>query len=119
MSDTTIADAVRTYFSAFFSKDRKILEDGLSDDFTFTSPRDDHISKTTFFERCFPNSDQFRAYHIEQLFVQGNEVFLRYQAELKDGTTFRNTEFIRMEGNKIKEVDVYFGASITKQEQSH
>jgi ketosteroid isomerase-like protein len=112
--NSTVSDVVRTYFAAFFSQDRNTLEEGLSDDFTFTSPRDDHISKTTFFERCFPNSEQFRAHHIEQLFAQGNEAFLRYQAELKDGTTFRNTEYIRIEGNKIKEVDVYFGATITK-----
>jgi hypothetical protein len=76
-------------------------------------------NKTTFFERCFPNSGQFQAHHIEQLFVQGNEERLRYQAELKDGTAFRNTKYIRIEGNKIKEVDVYFGANITKKEQSN
>ncbi len=115
----TVSDMVRTYFSAFFSKDKKTLEEGLSDDFTFTSPRDDHISKATFFERCFPNSEQFRSHRIKQLFAQGNEAFVRYQAELKDGTTFRNTEYVRIEGNKIKEVDVYFGANITKNEQSH
>ncbi|SRR5258708_3250580 len=117
--NTTVSDLVRTYFSAFFSQDRKVLEEGLSEDFTFTSLRDDHISKAMFFERCFPGSDQFRAAHIEQLFTQGNEAFVRYRAELKDGTAFRNTEFIRIEGNKLKEVDVYFGATITKHEPSH
>jgi len=33
--------------------------------------------------------------------------------ELKDGTRFRNMEFIRIDGNKIKEIDVYFGSNIT------
>ena len=51
----------------------------------------------------------------QQLFAQGNEAFVRYQAELKDGTTFQNTEYIQVEGNKVKEVEVYFGATITKQ----
>ena len=49
-----VSDLVRKLFSAFLSKDWKALEDLLSDDFTFNSPRDDHISKTTYFERCFP-----------------------------------------------------------------
>jgi hypothetical protein len=83
----------------------------LSDDFTFTSPRDDHISKATFFERCLPGSEQFLTFQIEKLFVQGNEAFVLYQAELKNGTTFRNTEYYKLEGNKIQEVEVFFGSA--------
>ena len=110
MQQNNISDLIRKYFAAFLAKDRKTLEEGLSDDFTFTSPRDDHINKDAFFERCLPGSDQFLTHHIEKLFVQGNEAFVLYQAELKDGTTFRNTEFYRFEGNKIREVEVYFGS---------
>jgi hypothetical protein len=33
----------------------------------------------------------------QQLFAQGTEAFVRYQAELKDGTTFQNTEYIQVE----------------------
>ncbi len=29
----------------------------------------------------------------------------------KDGKSFRNTEFFRFEGDKIRRIDVYFGAS--------
>ncbi len=110
MQQDTVSDLVRTCFAAFLAQDRKTLEEGLSDDFTFTSPRDDHINKATFFERCFPGSMHFHTHQIEKLFVQGNEAFVRYQAELKDGITFRNTEYIRIEGNKIREVEVYFAS---------
>src|SRR6266516_6154038 len=110
MHQESVATVIRRYFAAFLAKDRKTLEEGLSEDFTFTSPRDDHISKATFFERCLPGSDQFLTLQIEKLFVNGNEAFVRYQAELKDGTTFRNTEYIRIEGNKIREVEVYFAS---------
>ncbi|MBV9713094.1 MAG: nuclear transport factor 2 family protein [Ktedonobacteraceae bacterium] len=115
---SSVSDLIRMLFSAFLSQDRKTLEDLLSDDFTFNSPRDEHINKAAFFEQCFPGSDQFRSHHIEQLFVQGNEALVRYRAELKDGTAFRNTEYIRVEGNKIKETDVYFGAPLTRKEAS-
>jgi len=110
MQQDTVSDLIRKYFAAFLANDKKTLEEGLSDDFTFTSPRDDHISKATFFERCLPGSENFQTHQIEKLFVNGNEAFVRYQAELKDGTTFRNTEYIRIEGNKIREVEVYFGS---------
>jgi ketosteroid isomerase-like protein len=111
MQQDTVSDLIRKYIAAFLAKDRKTLEEGLSEDFTFTSPRDDHISKATFFERCLPGSDNFHTLQIEKLFVNGNEAFIRYQAELKDGTTFRNTEFIKIEGNKLREVEVYFGSA--------
>ncbi len=111
MQQESVSDVIRKYFAAFLAQDRKMLEEGLSDDFTFTSPRDDHISKAAFFERCLPGSDQFLTHHIEKLFVQGNEAFVLYQAELKIGTKFRNVEYYKLEGNKIKEVEVYFGSA--------
>ena len=111
MQEHSVSDVIRKYFAAFLAQDRKTLEEGLSDDFTFTSPRDDHISKATFFERCLPGSEQFLTFQIEKLFVQGNEAFVLYQAELKNGTTFRNTEYYKLEGNKIQEVEVFFGSA--------
>jgi ketosteroid isomerase-like protein len=41
----SVTSLVRKYFDAFHSHDRNTLENLLSDDFTFSSPRDDHISK--------------------------------------------------------------------------
>ena len=111
MQPDAVSDLIRTYFAAFLAQDRKTLEAGLSDDFTFTSPRDDHISKAAFFERCLPGSEHFLSHQIEKLFVQGNEAFVLYQAELKDGTTFRNVEYYQLEGNTIKAVEVYFGSA--------
>jgi hypothetical protein len=34
-----------------------------------------------------------------------------YQCLAKGGKHFRNTEFFSFEGDKIKRIDVYFGAS--------
>jgi ketosteroid isomerase-like protein len=110
MQQSSVEDLIRTYFAAFLAQDRQALEESLSEDFTFTSPYDDHISKAEFFERCLPGSENFRRVEIERIFVSGNEAFMRYQAELKDGSTFRNTEFIRVEGDKLRDVEVYFGS---------
>jgi hypothetical protein len=95
-------------------RDRKALEEILSDDFTFASPRDDHINKAQYFERCFPHGDQFQSHRIEQICEAGDEAFVRYLAELRDGTKFRNTEYFRIEGSKIKEIAVYFGANVSE-----
>ncbi len=114
-TNSQVSDLVRKLYAAFLSSDRATLEELLSDEFTFNSPRDDHIDKATFFERCLTQSGQIRALHIEQIFAQGDEAFVRYRAEVQDGTRFRNTEFLRIEGDKLKSVDVYFGANITQE----
>ncbi len=48
-NQASVSDVIRKYMAAFLAKDRQTLEEGLSDDFTFTSPRDDHIDKAAFF----------------------------------------------------------------------
>jgi ketosteroid isomerase-like protein len=111
-SASTASSVVRKYFHAFQSQDRKTVEDMLSDDFTFTSPRDDHIGKQAYFERCWPNSRKFRSFNLEKVFEHGSEAFVRYECEPREGAKFRNTEYFRIEGAKIKEVDVYFGRNI-------
>jgi ketosteroid isomerase-like protein len=93
-----------------------MIEELLAADFTFTSPHDDHIDRKTYFERCWPFSDEVRAFEIERLFENGHQAFVTYRAEQKDGKQFRNTEFFTVEDNKIKEVEVYFGRTLIKSE---
>ncbi len=104
-----VAELVRKYFAAYESKDRNALEELLSDAFTFNSPLDDHISKADYFERCWPCSEEVLAYHIKNLVEKGNEAFIRYECEQKSGRKLRCTEYFKIEGNKIQEIDVYFG----------
>lgn len=104
------SDLIRSCYAAYEAKDRSILEAVLSDDFTFSSPLDDNISREQYFERCWPNCHHVRGFHIEKLFVDGDEAFVTYVCHATDGTRFRNTEFFVIEGDKIKHVDVYFGS---------
>lgn len=108
-----VAGVVRRYFAAFEAGDREAVEGLFTEDFTFSSPRDDHIGKATFFERCWPNSRKIESFVIENIFEQGNEAFVRYRARrAADGGEFRNTEFLVIEGDRIKEIDVYFGRDL-------
>ena len=110
IDEISVSDLVRKCFSAYELKDRRIIEDLLSDDFTFTSPIDNRINRTEYFKRCWPNSENIRNFHIEKLFENGNEAFARYECEMKAGKKFRNTEWFRFEGGKLMEVQVFFGA---------
>lgn len=107
------SDLVRRLYDTFFTGDRATMESLLADDFTFTSPNDDHIDKAEYFVRCWPNRDQLRDFVIETLFVEDNAAFVRYSAERTgDGVRFRNVEYVGWEGGRVKAVEVYFGAVI-------
>jgi hypothetical protein len=86
------------------------IEPLIAEDFTFTSPLDDHIGRAAYFERCWPNSEWIKEFRLERVFVQGSEAFVRYELVPMEGESFRNTEFFRVEGGQVREVQVYFGA---------
>jgi ketosteroid isomerase-like protein len=52
VADKSLTKLIPIYFKAYETKDRSALESTLSDDFTFTSPHDDHIDRATYLERC-------------------------------------------------------------------
>src|SRR6266480_3428687 len=110
MNSGKVSDLVRKYYAAYESKDRKVVEGLLSDEFRFTSPYDDHIDRATYFRRCWPNSENIRAFHIEKLFENDREAMVHYELEPKSGDPFRNTEHFRLDGNKITSIEVFFGS---------
>jgi ketosteroid isomerase-like protein len=111
MASTSRADLIRAIFAAYLSDDRTIVEGAFSDDFRFTSPYDDNIDKPTYFERCWRGSDWIERHELERIFVEGDEAFVTYRCAAKGGKTFRNTEFFVFESDKVKRIDVYFGAA--------
>jgi ketosteroid isomerase-like protein len=111
MTAQTKAEIIRALFAAYLSNDRKAVEHSFTDDFRFTSPYDDRIDKATYFDRCWRNSDWIEKHELERIVVQGDEAFVSYKCAAKGGKSFRNTEFVAFAGDRIKRIDVYFGAS--------
>ena len=111
MPSASKPEIIRAIFAAYLSNDRKVVEESLTDDFRFTSPYDDEIDKTTYFERCWRNSDWIDRHELAKIFVEGDEAFVTYKCIAKGGRSFRNTEFFTFEGDKVKRIDVYFGAT--------
>jgi ketosteroid isomerase-like protein len=115
MKTANVSDLVRRYFAAYETKDREAIAGLLADDFTFTSPYDDHIDLKTYFERCWPNSANMRSFRVVKLFEQGDEAFILYEGQFKGSEIFRNTEFFLTDGTRIKAVEVYFGSPTKSQ----
>ncbi len=105
------AEIIRALFAAYLSNDRKAVEQAFTDDFRFTSPYDDEIDKATYFVRCWRVTDWIERHELERILVEGDEAFVTYRCIAKGGKSFRNTEFFSFEGDQIKRIDVYFGAT--------
>ena len=109
---SAVSQLIRKCYAAYQAKDRGVIEPLLTEDFTFTSPLDDHIDRAAYFSKCWPNGENIQAFTIEKLFERGNEAFVLYEVRPTKGDSFRNTEFFKLRGNKICEVQVFFGAKI-------
>jgi hypothetical protein len=94
------------------SGDRRIVEERLTDDFTFYSPADVGIDRAAYFERCWPNSELLEAFEFKRLVESGDEVVVTYESTKTDGHRFRNTEVLTFDGDKICRAEVYFGWDI-------
>jgi len=104
------AEVVRSSYEAFVRRDRQTMESLLSDDFTFTSPYDDHIDKATYFERCWPYGGTIRSLDIVTLIESDGRVMVTYNVEPKEGAPFQNAERMHVRDGKIAQVEVFFGA---------
>ena len=106
---TTVA---RESYAAYVRKDRAAIEELIDQSFHFTSPLDNRIDRKTYFERCWPNSQQISRFDFIHVLPHGDKVFVTYEGTKLDGGRFRNTEILTVRQQKIVEAEVYFGWSI-------
>ena len=119
MQTRSLSHAIRSYFEAYNTKNRQVVEALLADDFRFTSPYDDQIDRAAYFARCWANAERIKAIRIEEIapvadfpvadLTGGDAAFVRYTVETTAGARFRNVEYHRFEDGRLKTVEVYFG----------
>ena len=106
-------DIVRAMFDSYLKQDRDRAEGLLADDFTFTSPQDDHIDKAAYFERCFPTTERLERQDLRYVVpTDGDDVFVMYDYVLKTGDHHRNAELLTVRGDQIVETQVFFGGPV-------
>jgi ketosteroid isomerase-like protein len=107
---TTRRDVALAVFAAYRCGDRAAAEQLVADDFVFTSPQDDHIDRTAWFERCFPTAGRFSSQQVLRTAETGDDVFVMYEYELREsGERYRNAELITVRDGRIVETQVFFG----------
>jgi hypothetical protein len=84
-------------------------------DFTFTSPDgNDHISKAVFKKNCWDTQIAFiKAFELELMMVQGNDVLVKYDCRTVNGRSFRNVEYFQMRNGQIASLQCFFGGKMT------
>ncbi len=108
--ETQISEVIHGYFSAYERKDRLALEGLLHADFTFSSPHDPQLDRASYFERCWPYSENAHAFEIQNLVEGADDAFVLYECRPKVGAAFSNTEYFRLEGGKVSKVRVFYGS---------
>ena len=105
-------DIARAAFLAYVDKDRAAIEALIAAEFRFTSPLDNGLDRTTYFARCWPNSETLTGFDFIHVVPAGERVFVTYEGQSSRGKRFRNTEILTIRDGQIHEVEVYFGWSI-------
>lgn len=102
----------RRAFEAYTRRDRPAIEALLADDFRFTSPLDNGLSRTAYMNHCWPAGQDIEQFEFIHLLGAGEKVFVTYEGQRTGGDRFRNTEVLTVRHGKLTEVEVYFGWSL-------
>jgi ketosteroid isomerase-like protein len=103
-------ETVRKYYGTWESKDWHALDSMIADDFTFSSPLDDHISKSDYKAKCWDTQIAYiDRFDLNQVIGTHNEAFVLYVCHTTNGKTFRNVEYFKFRDGKVKAVECYFG----------
>ena len=99
-------------YEAFAAGDRNFFERHLAENFTFSSPLDVELDRAGYFARCWPGAGKRQKFDFLRLIEHDDEVVVTYEMTKPDGEKGRNTEILRIKGDKITSVEVYFGWDI-------
>jgi ketosteroid isomerase-like protein len=104
-------ETVRKYYKEWETKDWHPVDILLADAFTFTSPLDDHISKSAFKQGCWDTQIAFiERFDLKHVTGTGNEAFVLYVCHTTNGKTLRNVEYLRLRDGQVEAIECYFGA---------
>lgn len=103
-------ELVRKYYAAWGTKDWHQIDSLLADDFTFSSPLDDHISRSDFKTGCWDTQIAYiDRFDLNQVVGTGNDAFVMYVCHTMNGKTFRNVEHFQFRDGKVAAVECFFG----------
>jgi ketosteroid isomerase-like protein len=93
--------------------DWSLMSQILADDFTFTSPLDDHLKIDVFKKSCWgPNAAKIKSIDVQEITMNGDAIFVIGNGYNTDGKLFRNCDYFRLKEGKIVAYECFFGPGI-------
>ena len=111
-ADTEKEKIVRAYYWAWERKDWNAIDRMLAGDFTFTSPVDDHISRSVFQSKCWKQAEYIERFDLDRIVIDHDEVLVKYRCRTKSGNAFVNIEYFTFSNASIEAIEVYFGGDL-------
>lgn len=102
------AQLIQQYFTAWQERDWQALEALLTENFTFTSPYDDHITLQSYKKRCWDTVTHMGNYILEDISTEKTSGHVTYSNTINNAEV-HNTEYFTFQNDKISSVNVYFG----------
>jgi ketosteroid isomerase-like protein len=103
-------EVVRKYYAAWDTKDWHRIDSLLAEDFTFSSPLDDHLNKSGFKAKCWDSQIAYiDRFDLKQVIGTDDAAFVLYVCHTTNGKTFRNVEYFQLRDGKVRAVECYFG----------
>lgn len=99
-------EIIRDYYRCFRERDRERLRELLTPDFRHLSPWNTFEGRDRMLEEIWPHVGKTWAEDIE-IFGQGTDYMVRYRHAGE--STARLAEYIRFDGGRIVEIEVYAG----------
>src|SRR5262245_41128603 len=102
-----LTELARGYYRAFERHDRAFMEQHLAENFTFTSPFDDHIDRDAYFRRCWPKEPLHQKFDFVTVMGEGDKVFVGYDCTMHmpnsthPAARFRNAELMTFQNGKL------------------
>src|SRR5579871_5234688 len=97
LENTPNGKTVKTWYTVWQKGDWNSMRQILADDFTFTSPLDDHLKMDVFEKRCWrPNAGKIKSVEVQELIMNGDAIFVIGNATNPDGKFFRNCDYFKL-----------------------
>lgn len=107
-------EAIEGYYRAFRERDRASLQSLLKPDFHFISSFGEYTHRDAMLEEIWPSVGQAWATDL-RIFGSGPEFVVLYEHETAPGVerpAMSMAEYIRFEGEKIAEIEVFIGRTL-------
>jgi hypothetical protein len=103
---------IRRYYEAYENDDRQAIDGLLHTSFTFSSPLDDRIDRSTYFDRCWANHERIESFALLDIYADSGSALIRYRAHEYDGPGFANVEQFEFTDDLVSHIEVYFGREL-------